>query len=98
VTLNFSVLSVHYNSVQVKDSFVYCYGKYVANFTGDSNTGGEDTFSIGSISGKPSSYNSLRQITYFSLYHGRFNVKDIKIMHKYLCERYKIVHDTITIP
>jgi len=77
---------------------VYCNGKYVANFTGESNTGGEDTFSIGSISSKPSSFNSQKQIAYFSLYHGRFNVKDIKIMHKYLCERFKIVHDPITIP
>ena len=98
MTLNFSVLSVHYNSVQVNDSLVYCNGKYVVNFTGESNTGGEDTFSIGSISSKPSSYNSQKQIAYFSLYHGRFNVKDIKIMHKYLCERYNITHDTITIP
>jgi len=98
VTLNFSVLSVHYNSVQVNDSLVYCNGKYVANFMEKSNTGGEDTFSIGSISSKPSSYNSLKQIAYFSLYHDRFNVKDIKTMHKYLCERYNITHDTITIP
>jgi len=89
-TLNFSVLSAHYNSVQVNDSLVYCNGEYVANFEGESNTGGQDTFSIGSISSKPSSFNSL--------YHGRFNVKDIKIMHKYLCEKYKTVHDTIVIP
>ena len=65
---------------------------------GESNTGGEDTFSIDSISSAPSSFNSLKQIAYFSLYHGRFNVKDIKIMHKYLRERYEIDHDPITIP
>jgi len=84
--------------VQVNDSLVYCNGKYGANFTRESNTGGEDTFSIGSILSSPSSYNnySQKQIAYFSLYHGRFTVKDIKIMHKYLCERYKIVHDPIT--
>jgi len=98
VTLNFSLLSVHYNSVQVNDSLVYCNGKCVANFTEESNTGGEDTFSIGSISSKPSSFNSLKQIAYFSLYHGRFSRKDILIQHKYLCEKYKIVHDTIVIP
>ena len=98
VTLNFSALSVHYNSVQVNDSLVYCNGKYVANFTVESNTGGESTFSIGSISSIDSLYNSQKQIAYFSLYHGRFNVKDIKIMHKYLCERYRIDHDPISIP
>jgi len=84
--------------VQVNDSLVYCNGKYVVNFTGESNSGGEDTFSIGSISSKPSSFNSLKQIAYLSQCHGRFNVKDIKIMHKYLCEKYRIIHDTITIP
>ena len=38
LTLNFSVLSVHYNSVQVNDSLVYCNGKYISNFMGESNT------------------------------------------------------------
>ena len=37
-------------------------------------------------------------MTYFSLYHGRFSAIDIKRQHKYLCERYKIDHDPITIP
>jgi len=98
VTLNFSVLSVHYNSVQVNDSLVYCNGKYVANFMGESNTGGEDTFSIGSISSNLSSFNSQKQIAYFSFYYGRFSRKDILIQHKYLCEKYRIDHDLITIP
>ena len=84
--------------MQVNDSLVYCNGKYVATFTGESNTGGEDTFSIGSISRKLSSFNSQKQIAYFSLYHGRFNEKDILIQDKYLCEKYRIDHDTITIP
>jgi len=65
--------------VQVNDSLVYCNGKYLANFTGESNTGGEDTFSIGSISSSPSRYNSQKQIAYFSLYHGRFSKKDILV-------------------
>jgi len=77
VTLNFSVLSVHYNSVEVNDSLVDCNGKYVANFTGEPNTGGEDPFSIGSISSSPSSYNTQKQMAYFALYHGRFSRKDI---------------------
>ena len=98
VTLNFSVLSVHYNSVQVNDSLVYCNGKYIYNFMGESNTGGEDTFSIGSISSDPTNNAYLKHIAYFALYHGRFSKKDILIQHKYLCERYKIDHDPITIP
>jgi len=98
VTLNFSVLSVHYNTVQVTDSLVYCNGKYVATFEEESNTGGENTFSVGSISSNPTKNTFQKCIAYFSLYHGRFAVKDVKIMHKYLSERYKTVHDPITIP
>ena len=98
VTLHFSVLSVHYNTVQLNDSLVYCNGKYVSNFMVESNTGGQNTFSIGSISSDSSRYNSEKHIAYLSLYHGRFTVKDILIMHKYLCERYKIDHDPISIP
>ena len=97
VTLNFSVLSVHYNTPNENNSLVYCNGKYVINFTGETSTG-ENTFSIGSISSNPTHYTSLKHIAYFSLYHGRFSRKDILIQHKYLCERYKIDHDPITIP
>ena len=97
VTLNFSVLSVHYNTPDVNDSLVYCNGKYVINFTGETSTG-ENTFSIGSISSNPTHYTSLKHIAYFSLYHGRFSAIDIKRQHKYLCERYKIDHDPISIP
>ena len=96
-TLNFSVLSVHYNTPDVNDSLVYCNGKYVINFTGETSTG-ENTFSIGSVSSNPTNYTSSKHIAYFSLYHGRFSRKDILIQHKYLCERYKIDHDPITIP
>jgi len=98
VTLNLSVLSVHYNTPDVNDSLVYCNGKYVVNFEGETNTGGENTFSIGSISSDPTKNTSPKHIAYFSLYHGCFAVKDIKIMHKYLCERYSIDLDPITIP
>ena len=91
ITLNFSVLSVHYNTPDENNSLVYCNGKYVINFTGETSTG-QNTFSIGSIN------TSLKHIAYFSLYHGRFSRKDILIQHKYLCERYKIDHDPITIP
>ena len=98
VTLNFSVLSIHYNTVQVNDSLVYCNGKYVSNFMVESNTGGQNTFSIGSISSNSSRYNSEKHIAYLSLYHGRFSAIDIKRQHKYLCERYKIDHDPISVP
>jgi len=84
--------------VQKNDSSVYCNGKYVATFMGESNTGGKDTFSIGSISSTPSSYDSQKQIAHFSLYHGRFSKKNILIQHKYLCEKYRIRHDPIIIP
>ena len=84
LTLNFSVLSVHYYTPNENNSLVYCNGKYVINFTG------ENTFSIGSISSNPTKYTSLKHIAYFSLYHGRFSAIDIKRIHKYLCERYTI--------
>jgi len=72
----------------------YCNEKYVSNFTGETSTG-EDTLSIGSVSSDPSKNTPQKQIAYFSLYHGRFSAQDIKIMHKYLCERYRIDHDPI---
>ena len=97
VTLNFSVLSIHYNTPNENNSLVYCNGKYVINFTGETSTG-ENTFSIGSISSNPTHYTSLKHIAYFSLYHGRFSTIDIKRQHKYLFERYKIDHDPISIP
>jgi len=94
LTLIFSVLSVHYNTPDENNSLVYCIGKYVSNFTREPSTG-ESTFGIGSISSDPTDYTSQKQIAYFSLYHGRFAAKDIKVMHKYLCERYRIDHDPI---
>ena len=97
LTLNFSVLSVHYNTPDENNSLVYCNGKYVANFTGETSTG-QNTFSIGSIKSNPNKYTSYKDIAYFALYHGRFSRKDILIQHKYLCEKYRIAHDTITIP
>ena len=97
ITLNFSVLSVHYNTPDENNSLVYCNGKYVINFTGETSTG-QNTFSIGSISSNPTKDTSLKHIAYFSLYHGRFSTIDIKRQHKYLCERYKIDHDPINVP
>ena len=73
-TLNFSVLSVHYNTPDEINSLVYCNGKYVSNFTAETSTG-EKTFSIGSLSSDPTKYTSSKQIAYFSLYHGYFPCK-----------------------
>ena len=39
-----------------------------------------------------------KRIYYFSLFHNYFfNPKDIKRMHRHLCERYSIDHDPIDI-
>ena len=97
LTLNFSVLSVHYNTPDENNSLVYCNGKYVINFTGETSTG-ENTLSIGSIKYNPTQYTSGKHIAYFSLHHGRFSTIDIKRQHKYLCERYRIDHDPISVP
>ena len=97
ITLIFSVLSVHYNTPNENNSLVYCNGKYVINFTGETSTG-QNTFSIGSISSHPTKDTSLKHIAYFLIYHGRFSAIDIKRQHKYLCERYKIDHDPISVP
>jgi len=97
LNLNFSLLSIHYNTPDVNDSLVYCNGKYVANFEGETPSG-ESTFSIGSIKTNPNKFTSQKHIAYFSLYYGRFSRKDILIQHKYLCEKYRIDHDLITIP
>ena len=96
-TLNFSVLSVHYNTPNVNDSLVYCNGKNITNFT-STNSNANNTFCIGHHSPNSFGPSGLKQIAYFSLHHGRFSKKDILIQHKYLCERYKIDHDPITIP
>jgi len=96
LTLNFSVLSIHYNSIG-ENSSAYCNGKYKDAFTEINDKNGENTFSIGFISSSPSPFNSQKHIAYFSLYHGRFSRKDILIQHKYLRERYGIDHDPITI-
>ena len=71
--------------------------KHLANFRETSNTGGQNTFCIGSDTSIPR-YNSQKHIAYLSLYHGRFSTIDIKRQHKYLCKRYKIDHDPITLP
>jgi len=94
LTLNFSVLSVHYSTPDENNSLFYCNGRYVSNFTGETSTG-ENTFNIGSISSNPTDFTSQKHIAHFELHRGRFSAKDIKIIHKYLCERSRIDHDPI---
>ena len=98
VTLNFSVLSVHYNTPDENNSLVYCNGKYLINFTEETSTG-LNNFIIGYSSNNPNFANNyIKDVAYFSLYHGRFSTIGIKRQHKYLCERYRIDHDPISIP
>ena len=48
--------------------------------------------------GGPRRYQAYKRIYYFSLFYNYFfNPKDIKRMHKHLCERYGIDHDPIDI-
>lgn len=94
-TLNFSVLSFHYNTANNFDSKVFCYGKSIQTFI-KRNSNGENTFSIGSIRSNPENTGG-KEIAYFSLYHTRLNEIDIKRIHYYLCQRYKIDHDAIDI-
>jgi len=94
LTLNFSVLSVHYYTPNRNDSLVYCIGKYVSSFTGETSTG-ESTFITGSLSSDPTRDTSQKHIAYLALYLGHFYAKDIKVIHKYLCERYRIDRDSI---
>jgi len=74
LTLNVSVLSVHYNTPDQNNLLVYCNGKYVSNFTGETSTG-ENTLSNGSLSSNPTNHTSQKHIAFFSLYHGHFSAK-----------------------
>ena len=92
-TLNFSVLSVHYNTIENNDSKVFCNGKYIENFT-KGRTLGDSTFTIGAIRKSPRNTGG-KEIAHFAIYQARFNDNDIKRIHYYLCKRYLIDHDAI---
>ena len=92
-------ISVHYNTKNVNNSEFYCNGKQIDRFITD-DLNGQNTFIIGEITAAnpPRPLQAKKRIYYFSLFHNYFfNPKDIKRMHKHLCERYSIDHDPINI-
>ena len=93
-----TLLSVYYNTFNENNSEVYCNGKQLDRFITESTTG-QNTFSIGAANDKAeNSKTQYKRIYYFSLFHNYFfNPKDIKRMHRHLCERYSIDHDPIGI-
>ena len=93
-----TLLSVHYNTFNENNSEIYCNGKQLDRFITEKTTG-QNTFSIGAANDKAeNSKTQYKEIFYFSLFHNYFfNPKDIKRMHKHLCERYSIDHDPIDI-
>ena len=93
-----TLLSVHYNTFNENNSELYCNGKQLDRFITEKTTG-QNTFSIGAANDKAEkSKTQYKEIFYFSLFHNYFfNPKDIKRMHRHLCERYSIDHDPIDI-
>ena len=93
-----TLLSVHYNTFNENNSEIYCNGKQLDRFITEKTTG-QNTFSIGAANDKAeNSKTQYKRIYYFSLFHNYFfNPKDIKRMHKHICERYFIDHDPIDI-
>ena len=93
------LLSLHFNTKNENNSEFYCNGKQIDRFITDS-LNGQNNFTVGEI-GKntfPNYRKEKKRIYYFSLFHNYFfNPKDIKRMHKHLCERYSIDHDPIDI-
>ena len=92
----YKVLSVHWNPPsEINKSYIYCNGKKILNFTSN-NTTGTSTTTIGNLSnGKDAPLKG--NIAFFSVYKNNMDDKTIKLHHKVLCERYKIIHDPITI-
>ena len=91
-----TLLSVHYNTFNENNSELYCNGKQLDRFITESTTG-QNTFSIGAANDKAeNSKTQYKRIYHFSLFQNYFfNPKDVKRMHKHLCERYTIDHDPI---
>ena len=93
------LLSLHFNTKNENNSEFYCNGKQIDRFITDSLKG-QNNFTVGEIGTNtfPNYKKEKKRIYYFSLFHNYFfNPKDIKRMHKHLCERYSIDHDTIDI-
>ena len=93
------LLSLHFNTKNENNSEFYCNGKQIDRFITDS-LNGQNNFTVGEIGVNtfPNYRKEKKRIYYFSLFHNYFfNPKDIKRMHRHLCERYSIDHDTIDI-
>ena len=93
------LISLHFNTKNENNSEFYCNGKQIDRFITDS-LNGQNNFTVGEIGTNtfPNYRKGKKRIYYFSLFHNYFfNPKDIKRMHKHLCERYSIDHDTIDI-
>ena len=91
------LISLHFNTKNENNSEFYCNGKQIDRFITDS-LNGQNNFTVGEIGINtfPNYRKEKKRICYFSLFHNYFfNPKDIKRMHKHLCERYSIDHDTI---
>ena len=93
------LISLHFNTKNENNSEFYCNGKQIDRFITDS-LNGQNNFTVGEIG--INTFTNYRKekkrIYYFSLFHNYFfNTKDIKRMHKHLCERYSIDHDPIDI-
>ena len=93
------LISLHFNTKNENNSEFYCNGKQIDRFITDS-LNGQNNFTVGEIGINtfPNYRKEKKRIYYFSLFHNYFfNTKDIKRMHKHLCERYSIDHDPIDI-
>ena len=93
------LISLHFNTKGENNSEFYCNGKQILRFITDSLKG-QNNFTVGEIGVNtfPGYRKEKKRIYYFSLFHNYFfNPKDIKRMHRHLCERYSIDHDTIDI-
>ena len=93
-----NLLSVHFNTLNKNDSEFYCNGQQLDRFITDS-LNGQNTFTIRAIANSvPRRLTAYKGIYYFSLFCNYFfNPKDIKRMHKHLCERYSIHYDPVDI-
>ena len=93
------LISLHFNTKNENNSEFYCNGKQIDRFITDS-LNGQNNFTVGEIGINtfPNYRKEKKRIYYFSLFHNYFfDTKDIKRMHKHLCERYSIDHDPIDI-
>ena len=93
------LLSLHFNTKNENNSEFYRNGKQIDRFITDS-LNGQNNFTVGEIGINtfPNYRKEKKIIYYFSLFHNYFfKPKDIKRMHRHLCERYSIDHDPIDI-